>query len=53
MVIQRMAAGTKGIVKPLEYKIVRNEKSVLLKTNAITYVAGKYPQKEHSSRKIW
>ncbi|WP_099364224.1 class I SAM-dependent methyltransferase [Fredinandcohnia onubensis] len=26
------------LVKPLEYKIVRNEKDVLLKTNAITYV---------------
>lgn len=29
------------IVKPLEYKIIRNEKSVLLKTNAITYVVKK------------
>lgn len=28
----------KQLVKPLEYKIVRNEKDVLLKTNAITYV---------------
>ncbi|WIY59605.1 class I SAM-dependent methyltransferase [Bacillus arachidis] len=29
------------IVKPLEYKIFRNEKSVLLKTNAITYAVRK------------
>ncbi|PGX91482.1 SAM-dependent methyltransferase [Bacillus cereus] len=29
------------IVKPLEYKIIRNEKSVLLKTNAITYAVRK------------
>ncbi|MFD2042970.1 class I SAM-dependent methyltransferase [Ornithinibacillus salinisoli] len=31
----------KHVVKPLEYKITRNEKDVLLKTNAITYVARK------------
>ncbi|MFD5854040.1 class I SAM-dependent methyltransferase [Cytobacillus pseudoceanisediminis] len=31
----------KTIVKPLEYKITRNEKPVLLKTNAITYVVRK------------
>ncbi|MGE0979988.1 class I SAM-dependent methyltransferase [Bacillus thuringiensis] len=29
------------MVKPLEYKIIRNEKSVLLKTNAITYAVRK------------
>lgn len=29
-------------VKPLEYSIIRNEKPVLLKTNAITYVVRKY-----------
>lgn len=29
------------LVKPLEYQIVRNEREVLLKTNAITYVARK------------
>lgn len=29
------------IVNPLEYKIIRNEKSVLLKTNAITYAVRK------------
>ncbi|GAA0336460.1 class I SAM-dependent methyltransferase [Bacillus carboniphilus] len=29
------------LVKPLEYKIVRDEKDVLLKTNAITYVVRK------------
>lgn len=29
------------LVKPLEYKIVRNEKEVLLKTNAITFVVKK------------
>ena len=29
------------LVKPLEYKIVRGEKGVLLKTNAITYVVRK------------
>ncbi|PDY37795.1 SAM-dependent methyltransferase [Bacillus wiedmannii] len=29
------------IIKPLEYKIIRNEKSVLLKTNAITYAVRK------------
>lgn len=29
------------LVKPLEYKIVRDEKEVLLKTNAITYVVRK------------
>ncbi|MCM3617669.1 class I SAM-dependent methyltransferase [Sutcliffiella horikoshii] len=31
----------KTIVKPLEYNIIRNEKSLLLKTNAITYVVRK------------
>lgn len=31
----------KTIVKPLEYNITRNEKPVLLKTNAITYVVRK------------
>lgn len=31
----------KTIVKPLEYNIIRNEKPVLLKTNAITYVVRK------------
>ena len=31
----------KTIVKPLEYKITRNQKPVLLKTNAITYVVRK------------
>ncbi|PFW91271.1 SAM-dependent methyltransferase [Bacillus pseudomycoides] len=29
------------IIKPLEYKIIRNENPVLLKTNAITYVVRK------------
>lgn len=29
------------LVKPLEYKIVRDEKEVLLKTNAITYIVRK------------
>ncbi|WP_017186800.1 class I SAM-dependent methyltransferase [Alkalibacillus haloalkaliphilus] len=29
------------LVKPLEYKIIRNERDVLLKTNAITFVVGK------------
>nr|ABK00801.1 hypothetical protein pPER272_AH820_0091 [Bacillus cereus]ABK01066.1 hypothetical protein pPER272_0091 [Bacillus cereus] len=29
------------IVKPLEYKIIQNAKSVLLKTNAITYAVKK------------
>lgn len=29
------------LVKPLEYQIIRNEKPVLLRTNAITYVVGK------------
>ncbi|MGE7921302.1 class I SAM-dependent methyltransferase [Viridibacillus sp. NPDC093762] len=31
----------KSVVKPLEYTIIRNGKSVLLKTNAITYVVRK------------
>lgn len=31
----------KTIVKPLEYNITRNEKPILLKTNAITYVTRK------------
>lgn len=31
----------KSEVKPLEYSIIRNGKSVLLKTNAITYVVRK------------
>ncbi|MDQ0252764.1 SAM-dependent methyltransferase [Evansella vedderi] len=31
----------KHIVKPLEYEITRNEKPILLKTNAITYVVRK------------
>jgi hypothetical protein len=31
----------KTIVRPLEYNITRNEKSLLLKTNAITYVVRK------------
>lgn len=31
----------KTIVKPLEYKILRNERSILLKTNAVTYVVRK------------
>lgn len=30
------------IVKPLEYKIIRNELSILLKTNAVTYVVRKH-----------
>lgn len=29
------------LVKPLEYKIIRNELSILLKTNAVTYVVRK------------
>ncbi|GEN44852.1 class I SAM-dependent methyltransferase [Alkalibacillus haloalkaliphilus] len=31
----------KQLVKPLEYKIIRNERDVLLKTNAITFVVRK------------
>lgn len=29
------------LIKPLEYEITRNKKSILLKTNAITFVARK------------
>lgn len=42
--VTRIYAGWKIInqsVKPLEYQIIRNEKPVILKTNAITYVARK------------
>ncbi|WP_066195130.1 class I SAM-dependent methyltransferase [Gracilibacillus timonensis] len=31
----------KQLVKPLEYKIIRNERNILLKTNAITFVVKK------------
>ncbi len=31
----------KQLVKPLEYKIIRNKRDVLLKTNAITFVVRK------------